>query len=253
MLSKESEQFLIELRLYLISKGKKDKEIDEIVEELEVHLLEAEAEGKDVTHIIGGSPKQYMKSIGESMTTDYRQISVLIPMMVLLLASYFSIGPAIEGTFSLSVGAIWIALIAGFLGMFIYSFLLFKVLPKFLQSKWGLIFTMLTFFIVTGLGVVILFWYKKQGFENIYVATPLQNNLIVICCIVIFAASAIYTKSWMTIFIPIFISLGPLANRFIPEDINNNPTYIFYTILLVASMTALIIFLISRRAKKVVK
>ena len=67
MVSKQAEQFLVELRMYLISKGKNDQEINEITEELEVHLMEAEAAGKDVSHIIGDSPKNYMKSIGESM------------------------------------------------------------------------------------------------------------------------------------------------------------------------------------------
>lgn len=74
-----------------------------------------------------------MKSISESMKTDYRQITGLVPIMILHLAAYFSIGPAIAGEFSLSKGMIWIAFIAGFLGMLIYSLLLFKVLPKFLQ------------------------------------------------------------------------------------------------------------------------
>jgi hypothetical protein len=96
--------------------------------------------------------------------------------------------------------------------MLIYSLLLFKVLPKFLQSKWGYLFTFGTSFFVTGLGIVLLLWYKEQGFESIYVATPFQNNLIVVFCIVIFIASAIYTKTWITILIPLFISLGPLAS-----------------------------------------
>jgi hypothetical protein len=250
MLSKKSEQFLVELRLYLISKGKNDKEINEVTEELEVHLIEAESEGKDVTHIIGESPKQYMKSIGKSMNTDYRQIVSLVPMMILLLAAYFSIGPAIEGKFSLSKGIILIALIAGFIGMIIYSFLLFKVLPKFIQSKWGYFLTIGTSFLVTGLGVIVLLWYKEQDFKSIYIATPFQNNLIVVICILIFIASALYTKTWFTILIPLFISIGPLANRFIPEDINKNPTYIFYTILLLVGITAFIIFFLIRKRKK---
>jgi hypothetical protein len=70
--------------------------------------------------------------------------------------------------------------------MLIYSLLLFKVLPKFLQSKWRYLFTFGTSFFVTGLGIVLLLWYKEQGFESIYVATPFQNNLIVVFCIVIF-------------------------------------------------------------------
>jgi uncharacterized membrane-anchored protein len=45
MVPKKAEQFLVELRFYLMSKGKNDQEINEITEELEVHLMEAEAEG----------------------------------------------------------------------------------------------------------------------------------------------------------------------------------------------------------------
>lgn len=249
MLSKESEQFLVELRLYLISKGKNDKEINEITEELEVHLMEAESEGKDVTHIIGESPKQYMKSIGESMKTDYRQMVGLIPMMILLLAAYFSIGPAIEGKFSLSKGILLIVFIAGLIGMMIYGVLLFKVLPKFFQSKWGYVLTIGTSFLVTGLGVVVLLWYKEQHFKSIYIATPFQNILIIVICMVIFIASALYTKTWFTILIPLLISIGPLANRLIPEEINKNPTYIFYTILLLVGMIAFIIFFMLRKRK----
>ncbi|WP_210364265.1 DUF1129 family protein [Bacillus sp. REN3] len=250
MLTKESQQFLAELRLYLVSKGKNDKEINEIAEELEVHLLEAEADGKDVKHIIGESPDQYMRSIGESMKTDYRQFAGLVPMMILLLASYFSIGPAIEGEFSLSEGILLIASIAGLIGILIYSCLLFKILPKFLQSKWSYALVIGTSFFVTGIGVVVLLWYREQGFKPFYVATPFQNNLIILICIVIFIASALYTRTWFTILVPLFISLGPLANRLIPEDINKNPTYIFYTILLLSGIAVIVIFFAIRKMAK---
>lgn len=249
MLSKKSEQFLIELRMYLISKGKNDSEINEITEELEVHLLEAEANGKDVSNIIGDSPKQYMKSIGKSMKTDFRQLAVLVPMMLLLLAAYVSFGPAIEGTFSLSSTIIWIAIFTGTLGLIIYGVLLFKVLPKFMNSKWGYILAFGVALCVTGLDIIAVLCFKKQGFESSFIATSFQNNLIVVICIVIFIASAIYTKTWFSIYIPLFISFGPLANRFIPEEINKNPTYIFYTILLLLGITALVIYLFIRKRK----
>jgi hypothetical protein len=45
-----------------------------------------------------------------------------------------------------------------------------------------------------------------------------------------------------------FISLGPLANRFIPDEINKNPTYILYTILLLG-ISALVIFLFIKKRK----
>ncbi|WP_416828198.1 DUF1129 family protein [Ectobacillus polymachus] len=249
MLSKKSEQFLVELRMYLISKGKNDNEINEITEELEVHLLEAEAQGKDVSHIIGNSPKQYMKSIGKSMNTDFRQLVVLIPMMLLLFVAFLCFGPAIEGKFSLSNSIIWTMLLTICVSFLIYGLLLFKVLPKFFQSKWGYILAFGAFVLVTGLDVVITLWFHKQGAEATFNATPFQNNLIVLLCIVIFIGSAIYTKSWFLILIPLFNSLGPLATRFIPEEINRNPTYVFYTTLFLLIITAFVIVIFIRKRK----
>jgi uncharacterized membrane-anchored protein len=250
MLTKESEQFLIELRMHLISKGKNDKEINEITDELEDHLLQAEAEGKDVTHIIGESPKQYMKSIGESMKTDYRQMIGLVPLMILLLAAYFSLAPAIEGKFSLSGGMIMVASIGSVVGVLIYAVLLFKVLPGYIQSKKGYLLMFGTMLLVTGLGVAVLFWYNAQDFQPVFTATTLQNNLILAACIVIFIAAAIYTKTWFTIIIPLFLSLGPIAGRFIPEDVNEDPTLILYTIILLVVISAIAIFLLIRKKKK---
>lgn len=252
MVSKKTEQFLVELRMYLISKGKNDQEINEITEELEVHLMEAEANGKDVSHIIGESPKNYMKSIGESMKTDYRQLAGLVPLMILLLAAYLSIGPAIEGTFSISQGTIWLALLIGATGILIYGLFLFKVMPKFLQSKWTYVIFTGTFLAVTGLLAAVLFWYKAQGFETVFVASPAQNNLIIVLCAVIFIGAALYTKTWFTVLIPLFLSMGPIATRLIPEEANNDPFYITITILafLLASAVAVAIFFFQRKKEQ---
>jgi uncharacterized membrane-anchored protein len=250
MLSKKSEQFLIELRMHLISKGKNDNEINEITEELEDHLLQAEAEGKDVSSIVGESPKEYMKSIGESMKTDYRQLLGLVPLFLLLLAAYFSLGPAIEGKFSLTGGMLLIVSIGSIVGILIYGAFLFKVMPKYFQSKWSYFLMIGTMILVTGLGVAVLLWYHAQDFQPVFTATPLQNNLILAACIVIFIAAAIYTKTWFTIIIPLFLSLGPIANRFIPEDVNEDPTLILYTIILLAVISAIAIFVLIRRKKK---
>jgi Protein of unknown function (DUF1129) len=245
MVSKRAEQFLVELRMYLISKGKNDQEINDITEELEVHLTEAEAAGKDISHIIGDSPKNYMKSIGESMKTDYRQLAGLVPLMILLIAAYLSIGPAIEGTFSVSQGTIWFALVISSISFLVYGLFLFKVMPKFLQSKWSYVLFTVTFLAVTGLMVAFMFWYKSQEFEAIFIATPVQNNLIIVLCAVIFIASALYTKTWFTILIPLFLSMGPIATRFVSEEANNDPLYITITILafLLASAVAIAIFI----------
>jgi hypothetical protein len=250
MVSKKAEQFLVELRFYLMSRGKNDQEINEITEELEVHLTEAEAEGKDVSHIIGKSPKQYMKSIGESMQTDYMQMAGLVPMFILLLAAYLSLGPAIEGKFSISEGIIWLGVIGGAAGVLIYGLFLFKMLPKLFQTKWNYVLFIGIFMITTALFVGLLFWYKAQGFEPVFVATPAQNNWIIVLCAIIFIGSALYTKTWFTLFVPLFLSMGPIASRFIPEGAINDPLYIMVTILIFVLGAALTFLIFFRQRKK---
>lgn len=71
-LSKKSQVFSENLRLYLFSNGKKSDEIEDIVRELEIHLTEAEKHGKPIEKIIGKSPKEYMKMVSNEMMIDYR-------------------------------------------------------------------------------------------------------------------------------------------------------------------------------------
>jgi hypothetical protein len=140
--------------------------------------------------------------------------------------------------------------IGAIIGVLIYAVLLFKVLPGYIQSKWSYFLLLGTMLLVTGLGVAVLFWYNTQDFQPVFTATPLQNNLILAACIVIFIAAAIYTKTWFTIIIPLFLSLGPIANRFIPEDVNEDPTLILYTVILLAVISAIAIFVLVRKKKK---
>ena len=50
-ISKQGEQFILDLNLYLISTGKSEKEIKEFIEEAEEHLILGEKEGKTVEDI----------------------------------------------------------------------------------------------------------------------------------------------------------------------------------------------------------
>ncbi|HEY4601695.1 MAG TPA: hypothetical protein VIG73_10550 [Cerasibacillus sp.] len=69
-LSKKSNKFLEDLRAYLFAKGKKFEEIKEITNELEMHLLEAEKNGKPIEKIVGNSPAEYMEMISKEMDID---------------------------------------------------------------------------------------------------------------------------------------------------------------------------------------
>ncbi|KPB04076.1 HAAS domain-containing protein [Bacillus sp. CHD6a] len=82
-LSKKSQTFIENLRVYLFSCGKKTTEIDEITDELEVHLYEAEKDNKSVEHIIGTSPKEYMEQISGEMSFDVRGWAKYVPIFIL--------------------------------------------------------------------------------------------------------------------------------------------------------------------------
>ena len=103
LLSDESKKFIDDLRLYLFSSGKNDQEIKEITEELEVHLYEAELNGKSIDRIIGASPKEYMMSISTEMKTDYKAWAKYIPLIIIGAMSFSVFGDLQQGTLRYSL------------------------------------------------------------------------------------------------------------------------------------------------------
>lgn len=125
-LSSKSTKFIDDLKLYLFSSGKNDQEIKDITEELEVHLYEAEQNGKSIDQIIGASPKEYMTSISTQMKTDYRAWAKYVPLVILGGMSFTIFGDLLEGPLQYSVlkisGSIVFCLLflAGVFGAFRY-------------------------------------------------------------------------------------------------------------------------------------
>lgn len=103
MLSKESEEFIANLKMYLMTSGKNEKEIHEISQELRDHLEDAESHGKTVDSVTGGSPETYLKNLSSEMKFDVFGILKVLPMLILLLAAYFITGSAIRGDLSFSL------------------------------------------------------------------------------------------------------------------------------------------------------
>ncbi len=247
MLSKQANQFLIELKMYLISKGKNDQEIHGVINELSDHLLQAEAAGKNIEDIVGDSPRAYMKSIGQEMGFDIRQFLILTPMTALLLMAYICFAPAILGEFSLSKLGVLGAIAGAVLSIILYGFLLVRVLPKMFYSKWFYIVIGLTYMLLIGFFVFVNLFDK----EPFFIATPLQSNIVLLGCILVFITWAIYSKTWISIIIPIFISFGPIAGRFIPEHINEDPFYITLAIIFgILGLVILFYFLFKNEKEK---
>ncbi|MGD6994356.1 HAAS domain-containing protein [Sutcliffiella horikoshii] len=102
-LSKNSQRFIENLSVYLFSCGKKTNEIDEITDELEVHLYEAEKENKSVEHIIGNSPKEYMEQISGEMSFDVRGWAKYVPIIILGAFSGIVLKDIVFGGFQYSL------------------------------------------------------------------------------------------------------------------------------------------------------
>ncbi len=222
MLSKQANQFIIELKMYLMSKGKNDQEINGVIDELSDHLLQAEAVGKNIKDIIGDSPRAYMKSIGQEMGFDLKGFLILAPMTALLLIAYVCFSPAILGEFSLSKMGVVGAIVGSVLSLILYGFLFVRILPKMFYSKWFYVIVGIVYLLLTGF-FFLVYLFDKEPF---FIATPLQNNLILLACILVFIIWSLYSKTWITIVIPIFISIGPLAERLFPEKMNEDSFYI---------------------------
>jgi len=254
MLSNKAEQFLIELRLYLIQNGKSDNDIQAIVEELEDHLIEAEKEGKSIESIIGENPKQYMKSIGQELPIDKSGLLVLIPASILVILAYMSFIPALEGTFRLSLNLVLWGSLLVIISLLLYAFALFKGVPKFFHStKLLYIFIYSTSIIVSGGWVAFLFWMNSQPETPLFVATKSQNVIIALVCVLIFSLYAIYTKSWITIIVAFIISIGPVLGRVLPKEINEDPFYITLTIIVIVLISLLFGLYFYRKYRKSIK
>jgi uncharacterized membrane-anchored protein len=68
--SKEGEKFLIDTKVYLITKGIKEEDVDAFLEDAELHLIEGEKKGKTVKDIFGDSPKEYAEELANEMEKD---------------------------------------------------------------------------------------------------------------------------------------------------------------------------------------
>lgn len=154
-LSKESEEFLENLSVYLFSSGKKMKESEEIVEELRIHLQEAEKNGKSVKNIIGSSPKEYIESISNEMENDFRSWIKYLFLIIFGSFSFIVFQDLIHGTLSYSVLQIvgHIAIVLLFIGFlfFILRFLAVSNLRKKTQAVLIILLSIIQLLLFVGL------------------------------------------------------------------------------------------------------
>ena len=206
-LSKESEEFIANLRLYLMTSGKKDSEIKDIAEELRAHLEEAESRGKNLDSVTGGSPEAYMKNVSSEMITDFYGLIKFMPMFILLLIAYFITGSAIRGelSFSLLKLAAFPLIGAASIAAYIVTFRKMAV-KKWSKKKEFIIFISIQL-ITVGLMSAVLF-LDIFYFEPFYIPSREVMWIIAALGVLVFIIGAIWSKTWITVILPLFL-FGP--------------------------------------------
>lgn len=103
MLSKDMQQVLDDMRIYLMSAGKSDREIEGIMDELTVHAEEGERDGKSVRQIFGDSPKAYVQEISKELSSRPMEIAQIVFIIFLGAVSYFIFNDAVHDSLEYSL------------------------------------------------------------------------------------------------------------------------------------------------------
>lgn len=211
-LSHQSRMFLEDLRLYLVSTGKNEEEIEDIVSELNDHLVQAEKEEKDVNDLIGQSPKEYMKQLSSEMRIDLRALyknCLLISIGALAIIIFGDVmRDGIDYSMIELIGYPIILLV--FIGLTSVTFRHLATSRKNKVVEWTLLGTLGSVPMALFIPIIYLDHIYKSPSVTFNVA---WNSIAAVVAVFIFIGLAVWSKTWITIIIPVLLFLPDLIVR----------------------------------------
>ncbi|MCM2676566.1 DUF1129 family protein [Alkalicoccobacillus plakortidis] len=212
-LSKESKTFLENLRLYLFSSGKQSDEIDDILTELEVHLLEAEKAGKPIEKIVGDSPKAYMESLSSEMKVDVRTWMKYAALIVSGAFSFQIMMDLVSGYMAYSLYTIVSHITITLLWLILLSISFKYIAANTLSKKKE--FLILTLVSITPLSLffVVIFTDSFVSSPVIVFNTIAMTILGIITSLFIIVFS-IWSKTWILVVCMVFLVLPDYLLQF---------------------------------------
>ncbi len=205
MVSKETRHVLLELKLYLISKGKNQDEIDELMDELTTHAVEAEKDGKTGEALFGGDPRGYADELAKEMSGNHKDWVPFVSAFLIGSLFYMILSDAISQSLSYS----WYALI-GYPLVLVVNVIMIIVMFRasaFQTGGWAfLYFWILGIFQLTSM-VTIKLLDQKLGTPLLVLDSGQRWGviLLMLLCIIVFNA---IMKANLISLIPI-IFFGP--------------------------------------------
>ena len=222
MLSSEARKFLLNMRLFLTAKSVKESDIENFLEDAELHLIEAESEGKSVEDIFGSSPKEYADELVKVMERDRQETWKQIGFTVMNIVSFWIIASILivnNGLLQMSLiqcVGYSLSLILVVIGP---NFLLRKMtfvksFTKTWFSMWFLV--MIAPMFLMGVVTVLDVIYPTKMFTF----TELQSYILAGGIFIITVAINIYFDGWFkNLYLIIPLSIMLLFKTFTSEDL----------------------------------
>lgn len=213
MLSKKSEKFLLDLRIELMVRGKSSEDIEEMEEELRDHLTEAEAHGKSVDSVTGGSVREYIRSISEELSLEpgLKKKGV---QLIIYLFGLFTIPSLLNGQFELSTSLIiyylFIILFLGYGSLYVIK----EMILKYGDSKRTYIYSILYGVLIFCGMVGGQFLIRSYPGFIIYEGSPNLNFIIGLCLLSAFVVITLFMKKWFFALLIVLLSAPELVARF---------------------------------------
>ncbi|PGZ10834.1 hypothetical protein COE30_03220 [Bacillus cereus] len=222
-ISKEGEKFLIDTKVYLITKGIKEEDVDAFLEDAELHLIEGEKKGKTVSDIFGNSPKEYAEELANEMEKDKSGSIKSILGMIIGVGGYWLLTNILFGSpsqqFTLTnVQLIGypIILIITIIGT-IVAFRMSSFKSKLVE--FGIIYVIV---MVPILLLVLLMFMNKWYGTPVLQLTTIQSYILAGIVLLVLLIGEAYTLGWIGILAVII----PLLIMFVFKELGKQNPYL---------------------------
>ncbi|WP_193224495.1 DUF1129 family protein [Bacillus sp. B1-b2] len=245
-LSKEAQNFIDNMYLYLMASGKNEQEMKEITEELSNHLEEAEANGKNIKDITGASPKEYMENLAKEMDTDMKGWGKLIPHIFISLISYSLIGKIIlgESTFSLWVGIGSLLICVFMLGVYVF---VFRFTTARNQTNRTFFLLLLSLQILSTALFILLMFYGNS-LQPVFLIEGFLARFFVFCIPFAYLCWFAWWSKSFVVFVPLMIYVPNMIVDYLP--LTEEKKAIYSSILLSLIMLGYLLTLIASSKKE---
>ncbi|WP_281182864.1 hypothetical protein [Staphylococcus schleiferi] len=206
MLSKQSEDFLVKLRVELLFRGKKEEDIEEIEAELRDHLETAEKQGEDVHAIIDTPIKAYADQFSKHLPF-INLLTKYVTFYVLFLFALFTVPDLFAQSYTLTVSTILNAIFTFLITVILGLYMIRKLILTFGDSKKTYIFGAMGGILIFGLIVLSTFLAHHFPLYEIVTLNQQESNIVGIILLILVTIICFILKQKIYAFILLLVCL----------------------------------------------